>query len=50
MSFLSQYIAILPQKARERIRPDWLPQGEAELNERLQARRLVRAGYREAQR
>lgn len=43
-------VDILPTKARERVRPTWLPEGEAELIERLQARRAIRAGYREAQR
>lgn len=47
---IRDFIAILPTKARERVRPTWLPEGEAELIERLQARRAIRAGYREAQR
>jgi hypothetical protein len=50
MSLRADLIAILPVKARERVNPTWLPAGEAELNERLHARRIVRAGYREAQR
>jgi hypothetical protein len=43
-------IAILPAKARERVRPDLLPQGEAELNERLAARKAVRKAYSQVQR
>ena len=43
-------IAILPAKARERVRPDLLPPGEAELNERLAARKAVRRSYSEVQR
>jgi hypothetical protein len=43
-------IAILPAKARERVRPDLLPQGEAELNARLAARKAVRRAYSKVQR
>ena len=39
-------IAILPAKARKRVRPDLLPQGEAELNAELQARRKHRDAER----
>jgi len=49
-SLTADLVDILPTKARERVRPTWLPEGEAELIERLQARRAIRAGYREAQR
>jgi len=44
------FVAILPQRARDRVRPDLLPAGEAELRESLKARRIVRQGYQEAQR
>jgi hypothetical protein len=44
------FIAILTQRERDRVRPDLLPAGEVEDRERLKARRIVRQGYREAQR
>jgi hypothetical protein len=50
MSLRADLIAILPVKARERVNPNWLPTGEAELNATLQARKSVRVAYQEAQR
>jgi len=47
---IRDFIAILPQSARERIRPTWLPQGEAELNSRLKRRKSRRMAYSEVQR
>lgn len=44
------FLDMLPQRARDRVRPDLLPAGEVEQRERLNVRRTVRAGYREAQR
>lgn len=47
---IREFIDMLPQRARDRVRPTWLPEGEAELGERCKRHKLVRAGYREAQR
>jgi len=48
---IRDFIAILTQRERDRVRPDLLPDPrEAEDRERLQARRIIRQGYREAQR
>jgi len=47
---IREFIDMLPQRARDRVRPDLLPAVEVEQRESLKARRLVRAGYREAQR
>ena len=48
-SVRTDFIATLPTSARERVNPDWLPKGEAELNAALQARKSVRVAYSEAQ-
>jgi len=47
---IREYIAILPQSARERVRPSWLPQGEPELTTRLRERKTRRLAYQEVQR
>lgn len=48
---IRDFIAILPQRARDRVRPDLLPDPrEAEQAQAIKARRIVRAGYQEAQR
>ena len=44
------FVAILTQRERDRVRPDLLPAGEADLREACKARRAIREGYREAQR
>ncbi len=47
---IREFIDMLPQRARDRVRPDLLPALEVEQRERLNARRIVRKGYQEAQR
>lgn len=47
---IREFIAILPQRARDRVRPDLLPAGEAEIAQSCKARRAISEGYREAQR
>lgn len=43
-------LQIIPTRALKRVNPDWLPKGEAELNERLEDRRGRRTVYSEVQR
>lgn len=48
---IREFIAILPQRARDRVRPDLLPDPrEAEIAQSCKARRAISEGYREAQR
>jgi hypothetical protein len=47
---IREYIAILPQSARERVRPSWLPQGEPELTTRLCERKTRCLAYQKLQR
>jgi hypothetical protein len=47
---IREFINILTQRERDRVRPDLLPAGEAELAQSCKARRSISQGYREAQR
>jgi len=46
---IREFIDILTQRERDRVRPDLLPAGEVEDRERLQARKSRRKAYSEVQ-
>lgn len=47
---IRDFLQIISTRALERVRPDWQPEGQTDLNERLKARRERRKAYSEAQR
>ena len=47
---IRDFLQIIPTRALKRVNPDWLPKGEAELNERLEAVAARRKVYSEVQR